>query len=222
MRSLFLRIDRFEQRPCPMIHKLYSTMVRHFDSILPHEIIPSSFTTWLSRPTVRHLFPSAQMQKYSSTMAKRGKVKVSCPRRQDIRGVYLLLVGIRGVGTLLLLVPIKPSNSGTWKQVKSCSTSPFLRHTDLRTWTFGSGMDVPHQQVGALFTSSSAAPLVSLSLSGALNYLDPSSEKPIRLVSGHQKTINALGTTPDSKTVFTGSYDGRVCAWDVAEGTAEI
>jgi len=83
-------------------------------------------------------------------------------------------------------------------------------------------MDVPHQQVGALFTSSSAAPLVSLSLSGALNYLDPSSEKPIHLVSGHQKTINALGTTPDSKTVFTGSYDGRVCAWDVAEGTAEI
>jgi len=55
-----------------------------------------------------------------------------------------------------------------------------------------------------------------------LNYLDPSSEKPIRSVLGHQKPINALGTIPSHKTIFTGSYDGRVCAWDVATGEAEI
>jgi WD repeat-containing protein 1 (actin-interacting protein 1) len=83
-------------------------------------------------------------------------------------------------------------------------------------------MSVPHQQVGALFSASSAAPIVSLSLSGALNYLDPSSSKPIRNVWGHQKSINAMGTTSDYKTIFTGSYDGRVCAWDVATGDAEV
>lgn len=31
-----------------------------------------------------------------------------------------------------------------------------------------------------------------------------------------------MGTTSDRKTIFTGSYDGRVCAWDVATGNAEV
>lgn len=31
-----------------------------------------------------------------------------------------------------------------------------------------------------------------------------------------------MGTTSDHKTIFTGSYDGRVCAWDVANGDAEV
>ena len=83
-------------------------------------------------------------------------------------------------------------------------------------------MSIPHQQVGVVFTTSSASPIVSLSLSGALNYLDPSSLKPIRSVWGHQKPINAMGTTSDHKTIFTGSYDGRVCAWDIATGDAEV
>ena len=90
-----------------------------------------------------------------------------------------------------------------------------------RTWLFGSGSSVPHQQVGTVFTTSSAAPIVSLSLSGILNYLDPSSAKPIRSVAGHQKPVISLCAT-ESKSVLTGSYDGRVCAWDIASGDAEI
>ena len=31
-----------------------------------------------------------------------------------------------------------------------------------------------------------------------------------------------MGKTNDSKTIFTGSYDGRICAWDVATGDADI
>jgi hypothetical protein len=69
---------------------------------------------------------------------------------------------------------------------------------------------------------SSAAPILSLSLSGALNYLDPSTSKPIRVVSGHQKTVKALGTTGDASTILSASYDGRVCAWDVATGDAHV
>ena len=105
-------------------------------------------------------------------------------------------------------------------KVVQYSPSQYLPNS--RTWTFASGMSIPHQQVGVLFTSSSAAPIVSLSLSGTLNYLEPSSQRPIRTVEGHQKPINALGTTHDYKTIFTGSYDGRVCAWDVASGNAEV
>jgi len=26
----------------------------------------------------------------------------------------------------------------------------------------------------------------------------------------------------DSKTIFTGSYDGRICAWDVSTGDASV
>ena len=42
------------------------------------------------------------------------------------------------------------------------------------------------------------------------------------MVSGHQKTVKALGVTPDATTLFTASYDGRVCAWDVASGDANV
>lgn len=94
--------------------------------------------------------------------------------------------------------------------------------SNIRTWSFASGMSIPHQQVGVVFSSSPAAPIVSLSLSGALNYFEPSSQKPIRTLEGHQKPVNAMGTTRNHKTIFTGSYDGRVCAWDVATGEAEV
>jgi WD repeat-containing protein 1 (actin-interacting protein 1) len=97
-----------------------------------------------------------------------------------------------------------------------------LYRINLRTWTFGSGKSVPDQQVGTLFTTSPAAPIISLSLSGALNYLDPSTSKPIRSILGHQKPVNAVAATKDWKTLFTGSYDGRVCAWDVATGDVEV
>ena len=92
----------------------------------------------------------------------------------------------------------------------------------VESWTFGHGISIPHQQVGVVFTTSSAAPIISLSLSGDLTYLEPSSAKPIRTLHGHQKSINALAATPDFRTVFSGSYDGRVCAWDVASGNADV
>jgi WD repeat-containing protein 1 (actin-interacting protein 1) len=92
----------------------------------------------------------------------------------------------------------------------------------VESWKFGHGISIPHQQLGVVFTTSSAAPIVSLSLSGDLIYLDPSSARPIRTLHGHQKPINALAATPDYKTIFSGSYDGRVCAWDVASGTADV
>jgi len=96
----------------------------------------------------------------------------------------------------------------------------------LRKWKFGDDNDastkVSEQQVGVLFTKSSAAPIISLSNSGALNYLDPSTADRIRVVQGHKGSIGTMCVVEQSKTIFTGSYDGRVCAWDIAEGNANV
>ena len=48
-----------------------------------------------------------------------------------------------------------------------------------------------------------------MDLEGNLNYFDESSEKPTRVVKGHQKAITACGALSESKTLFTGSYEGR-------------
>ncbi len=97
-----------------------------------------------------------------------------------------------------------------------------------QTFTLGEEgtVSVPHQQVGIAWPSGRTDGLIiSLSLSGDLNYLHEGSPKPTRVISGHQKNITALSlssSTPDfSPTLWTGDSDGRLCAWDTASGTAE-
>jgi WD repeat-containing protein 1 (actin-interacting protein 1) len=91
------------------------------------------------------------------------------------------------------------------------------------TWSFGEAGAVSDQQVGVVWPPRSDGLIVSLSLSGDLNYLDANSSKPTKVVSGHQKNITALchSGTEGSETLWTGSYDGRLCSWDVAKGSAE-
>jgi len=68
---------------------------------------------------------------------------------------------------------------------------------------------VDDQQVGSLWQGSH---ILSLSLGGDINYWDRNTTRPSRVVKGHQKAITAVSVASD-KTVYTGSYDGRVCAW---------
>ncbi|KAI9205325.1 WD40-repeat-containing domain protein [Polychytrium aggregatum] len=77
------------------------------------------------------------------------------------------------------------------------------------------------QQVGNLWQGQH---LISLSLSGDINYFDRSVPgKPSRVVKGHQKAITAITFAEESKTLFTGSYDGRVHAWtDGRDGGLDI
>ena len=92
------------------------------------------------------------------------------------------------------------------------------------TWTFGDTPNVGDQQVGVVWPPGrSDGLIISLSLSGDLNYLHESSSKPTKVVSGHQKNITALATTSEDSTpsLWTGSAEGRICAWDAAKGTAE-
>ncbi|KAI8063519.1 WD40-repeat-containing domain protein [Gongronella butleri] len=75
--------------------------------------------------------------------------------------------------------------------------------------TFDMGSDIEDQQVGNLWQDDW---LLSVSLSGKINYLDKSSGKVARSVDGHSKAITALAVGKDS-TLTTGSYDGRVYSW---------
>ncbi|KAJ5476211.1 hypothetical protein N7475_001940 [Penicillium sp. IBT 31633x] len=95
-----------------------------------------------------------------------------------------------------------------------------------QTWTLGEegAMAVRDHQVGVVWPPGRSDDLlISLSLSGDLNYLVEGTPQPRQVISGHQKSITSLNqTTVDNKeTLWTGSFDGRVCTWDVATGNAE-
>ncbi|KAL4901942.1 hypothetical protein BDW74DRAFT_169895 [Aspergillus multicolor] len=82
-----------------------------------------------------------------------------------------------------------------------------------------------NQQVGVVWPPGrSDNLLISLSLSGDLNYLVEGTPEPRQIIQGHQKNITSL-TTPGfsgaDETLWTGSFDGRVCGWDVPTGKAE-
>ncbi|KAL2264956.1 hypothetical protein VTJ83DRAFT_7466 [Remersonia thermophila] len=99
---------------------------------------------------------------------------------------------------------------------------------NLHTWRVGEegGASVDDQQVGVVWPHGRSDGLViSLSLSGDLNYLREGSDRPFRVVQGHNKTVTALGVGSGSPSsaggppaITTGSFDGRVVSWDVVEG----
>jgi len=90
-----------------------------------------------------------------------------------------------------------------------------------KTWTFGKGRSIPDQQVGVMWTPRADGLIISLSLSGDLNYLHSGDAAPARTVTGHQKPITAL-VVSTTKALLTGSNDGRVCRWDLTTGTASV
>ncbi|KAE8375782.1 WD40-repeat-containing domain protein [Aspergillus bertholletiae] len=96
-----------------------------------------------------------------------------------------------------------------------------------QTWDIGGegSTDVKDQQVGVVWPPGrSDNLLISLSLGGNLNYLVEGTPEPRQVVQGHQKNITSLARShhsSDNDTLWTGSFDGRVCSWDVPTGTAE-
>ncbi|KAI0851347.1 WD40 repeat-like protein [Daldinia vernicosa] len=95
-----------------------------------------------------------------------------------------------------------------------------------QTWKFGGdGVSIPDQQVGVVWPHGrSDGLIISLSLGGDLNYLVEGNPKPIKVIQGHNKSITALGVGSDGKgqTLWTGSFDGRVCSWDLSSGAATV
>jgi WD40 repeat protein len=83
------------------------------------------------------------------------------------------------------------------------------------TYSFADKPTFDNQQVGTLWSGSF---LVTASLSGDLNYIDPREpNRPKRVIKGHQRGITTLETTDDKK-IYTGSYDGRICSWELGVG----
>ncbi|XP_054721583.1 actin-interacting protein 1-like [Uloborus diversus] len=81
---------------------------------------------------------------------------------------------------------------------------------------FSMGPDVMDQQVSCLWQGPH---LLSVSLSGFINYLDMENpSKPKRIIKGHNKSITALTISPDKSTIFTASHDAAVMHWDAASG----
>lgn len=80
------------------------------------------------------------------------------------------------------------------------------------TFTFGD--DTDDQQVGTLCQ---AEYLLSVSLSGNINYLDERApDKPSRVLHGHQKTITSLHYNDGN--YFSGSYDSVITMWNSETG----
>jgi WD repeat-containing protein 1 (actin-interacting protein 1) len=85
------------------------------------------------------------------------------------------------------------------------------------TWSLGDVSDIDSQQVGVVWPARSDDLIISLSLSGTLNYLSPTSQAPTQRVSGHQKSITALtASTSSPPTLWTGDASGRVTSWSTS------
>ncbi|XP_053560114.1 WD repeat-containing protein 1 [Bombina bombina] len=84
--------------------------------------------------------------------------------------------------------------------------------------TFKLGSDVLDQQLGCLWQNNY---LLSISLSGYINYLDKNNpNKPLRVIKGHNKSIQCMTVhKKDGRpTIFTGSHDGHINYWDAETG----
>uniref|UniRef100_A0A8C8CYT3 WD repeat-containing protein 1 n=1 Tax=Oncorhynchus tshawytscha TaxID=74940 RepID=A0A8C8CYT3_ONCTS len=76
--------------------------------------------------------------------------------------------------------------------------------------TFNMGADVMDQQLGCLWQKDH---LLSVSLSGYINYLDKSNpDRPLRTIKGHSKSIQSLTVHKNGgrSYIYSGSHDGHI------------
>ena len=80
------------------------------------------------------------------------------------------------------------------------------------------GDDVLDQQLGCHWSKNH---VVSISLSGCLNFLDPLTSGSVTLVvQGHNKPITSLCRGREEHTLITGDSEGRLCVWNSEKGMA--
>lgn len=116
--------------------------------------------------------------------------------------------------------------ANTSKSLLSCSGDKTCKVWDIETkratTTFTIGDTVEDQQLGCLWSGDY---MISVSLSGCINYLDPRSpSRPVRVVFGHNKPITRMikGSDDSNPTLLTGGSDGRVVEWTVADGSTRV
>ena len=113
------------------------------------------------------------------------------------------------------------------KQLLSASGDKTCKIWDVESLSvvteFNMGSDLLDQQVSCLWQGKH---LLSVSLSGFINYLDVNNpSKPLRVIKGHNKSITAMAIHKDpgsdNSFIFTGSHDGCVTRWDAETGENE-
>lgn len=80
------------------------------------------------------------------------------------------------------------------------------------------GSNVLDQQLGCLWQKDH---LLSISLSGYINYLDKNNpSKPLRVIKGHSKSIQCLTVHRNGgkSYIYSGSHDGHINYWDSETG----
>lgn len=90
------------------------------------------------------------------------------------------------------------------------------------SWRMGEegSVSISHQQVGVTWPAGrNDGLIISVDLEGNLNYLIEGKDRPIKVVQGHQKNITAAALNGTS--LYTGSYEGRICSWEINNGTAD-
>jgi WD40 repeat protein len=117
------------------------------------------------------------------------------------------------------------------KRVATASADQTVRIWDVeagkatQSWRLGEEgvVNILRHQVGITWPAGRSDDLViSIDLEGNLNYFTKDEpKKPSKIVTGHQKNMTAAGILNKGKTFYTGSYEGRVCEWDVETGLAE-
>lgn len=84
---------------------------------------------------------------------------------------------------------------------------------------FPMGTSVDDQQVSCLWQGEH---ILSVSLSGFINYLDIANPaKPRLIVKGHNKPITAVALSEDRSVIYTASHDGAVTNWNSGNGSCD-
>jgi WD40 repeat protein len=96
----------------------------------------------------------------------------------------------------------------------------------LQSWRFGGegNISIPDQQVGVVWPAGrNDGLIISLNLNGDLNYLTEGSPKPLKVVQGHNRSVTTVAHSTGDKgeTLWTGSFEGRVCDWDISTGVGQ-